>query len=66
MIEAIIVSSCLAKIVHHDINPLVAPLSFKPLLLVLSLLHNLEKKKAIFYLRKKEGANGLCSRMVEE
>ena len=33
MIEAIIVSSCLAKIVHHDINPLVAPLSFKPLLL---------------------------------
>jgi len=34
--------------------------------LVLSLLHNLEKKKTIFYLRKKEGANGLCSRMIEE
>jgi len=50
----------------HVASPLVAPLSFKPLLLVLSLLHNLEKKKAIFYLRKKEGANGLCSRMVEE
>jgi len=45
---------------------LVAPLSFKPIFLVLSLLHNLEKKKTIFYLRKKEGANGLCSGMVEE
>jgi len=45
---------------------LVAPLSFKPLFLVLSLLHNLEKKKTILYLRKKEGANGLCSGMGEE
>jgi len=49
-----------------DINLLVSPLSFKPLFPVLSLLHNLEKKRTIFYLRKKEGANGLCSRMVEE
>jgi len=66
MIEAFLVFSYLAKYAHLDINPLVAPLSFKPLFLVLSLLHNFKKKKTIFYLRKKEGANGLCSRMVEE
>jgi len=29
-------------------------------------LHNREKKKTIFSLRKKEEANGLCSGMVEE
>ena len=40
--------------------------AFKPLFLVLSLLHKLGKKKTMFYLRKKEGANGLCSVMVEE
>jgi len=29
-------------------------------------LYNIEKKKTMFYLRKKEGANGLCLGMVEE
>jgi len=40
--------------------------AFKPLFLGLSVLHNVEKKKTMFYLRKKEGANGLCSGRVEE
>jgi len=57
MTETFLVFSYLAKYANHDIDPLVDPLSFKPIFLVSSIMLNLKKKKTMFFLtlrRKKE------------